>query len=395
MAKVTENIPYYRRIAKTGRWHWEPPAWARALGVKSRAYGPDTPEARADARMQNERLRALRRDGGATVDHAPPGSLRAFWNKWRRTEGWRRKGAGTRAEFERVWPRINAAMGAELISRIGPGHLERLQVRLEREASDYDRWRTMKKLASILKAAEGYGVIGKAPRCPLPNPQPRGRSEIFTAADVAALVAAAESLDDETMACAISLIWEAAVSPVDARTLIPAELFAGREGPYLHRPRSKTQTAIYAPISPELHRRIMQLAAPDGAEPLPTAPVFRRPDGRPFTGPQDFAKRFARIRKAAFGAGETRKMLDLRRGANVEMAVGDASREDRARALGNAMDTDNRLHETYTPATLEASRRAHARRAEGRALMEQTRTQAEQDSEPLVSEIRNRNHGTA
>ncbi len=390
MAKLREQIPYYRANSKTKRWHWEPPKWARDLGMKSVAYGEDTPESREDARLQNRKLAALKMGRTEAEPRYPAGSLGSFWLKWRKTESWRRKSAGTREEFERAWKRIGPELGSKLITRITVNDLERFQLKLEAETTEYERWRTIKKLRELLNTAQTYGVISKAPAASLPNPQPRGRSQIFLAHEVVRLIKRAEAMGDETMAAAIALIWETAVSPVDARTLIPAELFMSKQGPYIHRPRRKTQAEIYAPIPQALYDTLMRLAAPDGAEALPTAPIFRRPDGRPFTGPQDFAKRFSRIRKAEFGKSESRKMLDLRRGANIEMTVGGADRKDRASALANAMDTDDRLHLTYTPPTLEAARRAQKSRAAGRKYMEQARTHEEQDSETPVSEIRRR-----
>ena len=323
MATLTEKIPYYRANTKTGRWHWEPPAKARRLGMKSEALGEDTPKARARARELNEEMRRRMMSGDtAYASPVTPGSLASFWKRYRKTESWKRKGAVTRDEFVRAWRRIEPELGDKILTRIKVADLERFQTRLEREASEYERWRTIKKLRALLKAAKDYGVIREIPGATLPNPQPLGRQEIWTAGQIDRLIRRARALEDETMALAIELIWETAVSPVDARTAVLGELFDGQDGPYLHRPRSKTQAAIYAPLSAGLYARLLAHVAPEGVEPMPGAPLFRRPDGKPFSGPQDFAKRFSRIRRSEFGKDETRKMLDIRRGANVEMKVG-------------------------------------------------------------------------
>ncbi|MCK8265747.1 hypothetical protein LW980_17905, partial [Erwinia amylovora] len=83
----------------------------------------------------------------------------------------------------------------------------------------------------------------------------------------------------------------------------------------------------------------------------------------------DFARRFATIRKATFGPEERRQMRDIRRSANVEADLGGASADDRAKILGNALNTDPKLERTYTPPTLAKARELRRQRKNGREIL--------------------------
>lgn len=364
--------PKYTKIIN-GRLHWAPPQWARRLNFNNRALGPDSHAARAAAEELNRELEAARaqRNGPKLTLRYPEGSLGHFFCLWKTSEAYARKGPRSREELEIAWKRIGPALGSHGISKIGPSDIERFQVQLEEGATEYVRWRTIKKLRQILNAAVAYGVIDRSPALTLPNPQPAPRTGILTFDQVHALIAAARETGAEGLSLAIRIMYETAVAPIDARSVTAAMLKPDRMGGYLERPRSKTRAPIQAGLSSELWHDLMAYRDARPAV-LPDAPILRRANGAAWPagdrGRRAFNYDFAQARKAA-GLDPGLKALDIRRTVNLEAALGGADPEARATLLANNMHRSARLEATYTPPTVAASRELAAKRAIGRDLI--------------------------
>jgi integrase len=179
------------------------------------------------------------------------------------------------------------------------------------------------------------------------------------------------------MALAIELLWATMMSPVDIRTLSRAMVFENAGGLYVHRPRSKTQVEVYVDLDGDTARRLKAYLNGTPTT-LGDAPIIRgERGGKAFRNRHEFARRFATIRKAAFGEDEKRQMRDIRRSANVEADLGGASADDRAAILGNALNTDPKLERTYTPPTLAKARELRKQREAGRAILRSARGEHE------------------
>jgi hypothetical protein len=374
MATVTERIPYYR--VKNGVGYWEPPAWARLkpYHMEGVTCGPDGPEARAIGREKYQQLLRMKAADPASSLPAmapvwPKGSLGAWYEKWTRSQAFGRKSLGVRQEFEQAWAHVDDELKRRLLTSITPGHIEKLQIALEDHKGEWIRWRTIKKLREVFAAAEKYGVIKSTPAATMPNPEPEGRSQLWTAAEIRLLIDKADELGKPDMALAIALLWSTMMSPVDIRTLSRAMVFADRDGTYIHRPRSKTDVEVFVDLEDQTARRLALYMAGTPTT-LPSAPIIRgQRGGRAFTNRHEFARRFATIRQAAFGPEEKRQMRDIRRSANVEADLGGATADDRAKILGNALNVDPKLERTYTPPTLAKARELRRMREAGRQVL--------------------------
>jgi integrase len=369
VATVTEKIPYYR--VKNGVGYWEPPAWARVkpYDMEGLTCGPDGPAARELARGRVELMRRLRTSGEvATIaPEWPSGSLGRFYERWTRTPGFGKKAQGTRREFDQAWAHVPDRLKRKKITTIQAVEIERLHIDLETKG-EWTRWRTIKKLREIFAAAKAHGIIPHSPAQTMSNPEPEGRSQLWTAAEVQTLIDKADELGKPDMALSIALAWATMVSPVDVRTLTRAMVFEDKGGLYIERKRSKTGVGIMADLDDWTTRRLRLYLGDKTVVALPSTPIIRQESGRAFKDRHDFARRFATIRKAAFGPDEKRQMRDIRRSANVEADLGGASADDRAKILGNALNTDPKLERTYTPPTLAKARELRKQREAGREI---------------------------
>lgn len=370
VATVTEKIPYYR--VKNGVGYWEPPAWARAKPYEMQGLkcGPDGPEARDKARERVALMLRLKTTGDvSTVAPAwPSGSLGHFYEKWTRTPGFGKKSLGARAEFDQAWAHVSDKLKRTKLTAIRATEIERLQIDLESKG-EWTRWRTIKKLREVFAAAKAHGFITQSPAQTMSNPEPEGRNQVWSAAEVRAMVDKADELGKPDMALSIALAWSTMMSPVDIRTLTRAMVFEDKGGLYIHRPRSKTQVEVFVDLDAETASRL-KFYLNGTPVTLPNVPIIRQENsGNAFTDRHDFARRFATIRKATFGKDEKRQLRDIRRSANVEADLGGASADDRAKILGNALNTDPKLERTYTPPTLAKARELRKQREAGRVIL--------------------------
>lgn len=370
MAKFVDRIPYY--VVKNGVGYWQPPKWAREKPYEMEGLrcGPDGPEAREKARDRNALMLRLKTTGDVSTigDLWPSGSLGQWYENWRRTPGFTKRSLGAREEFEQIWPHVPVAMKRERIDRIRVVDVERLQIALEGKSA-WIRWRTIKKLREIFDAAVAHGFLRHSPGGTMSNPEPEGRTQIWSAAEVQTLIDKADELGKPDMALAIALSWATMVSPVDVRTLTRSMVFEDRAGLYIERKRSKTGVAILTDLDDHTARRLKAYLNGTPTT-IGDAPIIRQENsGKAFKDRHDFARRFATIRKAAFGPDEKRQMRDIRRSANVEADLGGASKDDRATILGNALNKDPKLDRTYTPPTLAKARELRKQREAGREIL--------------------------
>lgn len=363
---MTDSLrrPAYARL-KRGNLHWEPPAWAREMGFQNVALGRDGHEARARAEDWNKKLEDARKTRGAeqrTMPY-PQGSLGHWWLTWKTLPSYLRKGAGTRAEFEEAWKRIGPALGSKPLAKITPAEVEEFQVALEESVTAYRRWSIIKKLRGIFNAAIAHRLITQSPATTLPNPQPEGRSVILRPEQMTALFEAARP--EPGMWLVLRIMYEAAVSPIDARSVERDMLIPWRQSGYISRDRTKTGQSLGNALSASLWADI---AAYLEASPVALGPIFRRADGTAWKDRRAFNYDFAKIRKQA-GLPAHIKPLDIRRTANLEAALGDAKPEERAKFLANTLDRNKRLEKTYTPETVELSLTIAEKREIGRQYL--------------------------
>lgn len=367
MAKI--DTPRYYKVRR-GRAFFELGARADSVGMKrSVPLGVDGESARAAGhRLYLEwREKSGRADPCPERREWPAGSLGHFFEVFRTRGKWAKKSAATRAEWEHVWmTHLASRFGAQSLVKIEPSEFEDWAERLEAAKGEAARWRAVKIARALFNAAVQYRVLVSSPALTIANSRPPGRSQRWSASEVNALVSAANSLGKPAMSLAIRIGWETAMQPTDLRTLALSMLKTDAVGAWIEKDRDKTGAPIAAAISRELHADLIDYIASLGAQPLPAAPILRTSrDARGYLKAR-FIADFDLVRKAAFGDQETRRFQDIRRSANLEAAIGGATPEQRAEMLANALDKDASLERTYTPATVDRSRKMAETRLEGR-----------------------------
>jgi hypothetical protein len=310
-----------------------------------------------------------------------PGTLGSFFDKFRETPKWETMDARTREDYWRAWEVIEPRYGDWLVSRITAIESERFHLAIHpvhnKNKRDPERltwpkaWRVLKGWRGLLNAMEAYGVKKKAPIGRISNPPPPGRTQRWDFDEVEALIKTADEVSCPGMACAIATAWDTLFSPGDARLLVPRELMRDSVGFYIHTDRVKTGKFVDAPISDDTAARIAKYMATRGAIGDDDV-IFVSRTGRPWKDHKEFGKEFRIVREAAF-EGDKRQFLDIRRSGNTEAWVGGEDRENLAAALGNRIDKNDRLWETYTPPTLAAAREVQQARTVGRARLQATK----------------------
>jgi len=151
------------------------------------------------------------------------------------------------------------------------------------------------------------------------------------------------------MALAIRTARETALQPGDVRTLTLSKIKRDASGSWIETKRSKTGSNVISAISDDLAAEIAAYIAA-----LPVAILLDQPFLRTSRDAHEYLKArflidFATVRKAAFGDAEKRRFQDIRRSANLEAALGNATPEERAAMLANTLDRDTQLDAVYTP----------------------------------------------
>lgn len=369
-----------------GRLYWKPKKEdCEAFGFeRSNPLGLDGPNAWAAAHAWNKRLDRARKgepepelEAKLTKEYKP-GTLGDFFKRFRDTPAWETMAPRTRDDYWRAWEHIGPLYGETLITRITAVESERFHLRIHpahnKKTNDPDRltwpeaWRTLKGWRGLLNAMESYSVVNKAPIGRISNPSPPGRTQRWAHDEVLVLIETAWDMKIRGMSCAIAIAWDTLFSPGDARLVMPGEWRSDTEGHFIQTDRLKTGKDVLAPVSEETAVRVARYLATLPKQPRDDEPMFKMRTGRDWKDQLEFGKEFRMVREKAF-PGERRQFLDLRRSGNTEAWVGGEDRENLAKALGNRLDKNDRLWETYTPPTLAAAREVFAARSIGRVRL--------------------------
>lgn len=371
MGKVSGKIRYYS--VRNGNGFWQPGKHARALGFTSVACGKDGPIAWAKAERWNEKLDACRKAGDRLPPY-PDGSLSHWYHTWRTLDDFKAKKPATRTEYDTAWKHIEPRFGNTQIDMIKPADIAAFHKHLDDTTSERVRWGTIRILRAILIAAQKHEVIVRAPALLLKNPMPAPREALWFPQEIEALRKEAESKGMESMAIAIQLLYETALSPADIRSLTLDMISSDASGTYISRQRTKTSKTAAMPISPKLWQTIEQYAAslPFGLQ--NSSPLLRRHNTqKPWKDAPDFAKDFRRVRESVF-PGDKRQARDVRRTVSFEAELGGAKADERGDLLANSMGSNAKLEETYTPSNVIRARKTQEKRAKGQEIMRQLGT---------------------
>jgi hypothetical protein len=363
-------------VRKRGNLFWQPTPEMRALGFEPKALGPDGPEAHAAALKLASAWDEARTTKGP-ISVYPAGSFGEFYDRFKRTTTWAKKGLRTREDYERAWKHIDGwrpaasrpTLSRHAVTQIRPELIENFVDHLERTQSANERHRTVKWLKVLLADAAVRLRLGYAsPAARIKNPQPKGRTAIWLGAQIEDMAAGAAIAGFEGMSLAIEIAWESMFSPVDVRTLRPSQLRRDGAGWYATGYRGKTKVEFFAAISDALGGRLQAYLGRQNRNEADDTPILRQRDGLPYRNKDTFAGDFRDVRGFMF-PGDTRQLLDIRRSANVEADAAGADKATMGELLANGLADNRFLEETYTPPTVAKAREVAAQRVAGRAKL--------------------------
>jgi hypothetical protein len=383
-----------RRSKKTGKI--EPTIMAQ-LGFKIVDCGQDGPRAWAIAESWNakwDEAFACHRSGeapnklGKIEKVFPPGSLGDGFSRFRTTTSWKKKPAGTRADWMRGWGYIEPIFGDVAPSTVSFEDVDdwywaqHAAIGVRESHRGLKIWRALWRIVGRLRTAGGdrYCNPKDDPSLAIRRETPAPRNAIWMEGEAVRLVKRAWRLGYRGLAAGLAVAWDTSLSPVDVRTLTKAQLTGDAEGPFFSRDRTKTGESAIGTLGKRTQRLLAAYMATLPPNLLPSAPIFYTRGGQP--GPKGGRPRppapyskdtlgddFRVVRAAEFGPKERRKIMDFRRSGAVEAMAGEVAPEVLAAKMANSIDQNRELQKTYLPHNATLVRLADAARAKGRARM--------------------------
>jgi hypothetical protein len=355
------RIRHYR--IRKGRAYWEPTARMKALGFRVMALGPHGPEAWAQAERMNSEWDKARAAGNA-VEHYDRGTLGWLFDEYRATGVWRKKEARTREEWEVAWTVIRPIFADVLVSEIDFPACDEFYTGLEAKFSLHKRHRVFKIFRALLQVAIGFKLITTNPTHRIANTAPSGRSAIWSEIEIAALRERAWEGGYRGLAVAIAIAHDTQLAPVDVRLLTPAMRKADQNGAYFETSRAKTGRKALATISRNTESLLDRYLADLPFVLPPDQPFIRNRSGHVYSK-DTLGDDFRDVRETVF-AGDTRRLMDMRRTGNVEAVAGGAQPPELAAKLSNTIGKSNEIFDTYSPVQLETVRKVDRHREIGR-----------------------------
>jgi hypothetical protein len=376
--------------------YWIPTKKMRSAGFSIVCCGEDGPLAWAIAERWNKRwdeVKAKLRAGEATGNPAklqkiyPPGSLGDGFARFRATNSWKDKPAGTRADWERGWKYIDPIFGDVAPSTVSfedvdawyAAQLKKIGVREAHRGLKI--WRALWRIVGALKTASGERYCGRNddPSLGIRRKTPTPRNAIWFEGEAVRLVKRAWRMGYKGLGAALAVAWDTSLSPVDVRRLTGADLTGDAAGPFFSVSRAKTGKAAIGTLGRRTLRLLEVYRATLPPNLLPTAPIFYTRGGQP--GPKGGRPRppapytkdtlgddFRVVREAEF-PGDKRKLMDFRRSGAVEATAGEVNPAALAGKMANTIDQNKELQATYLPHNATLVRLADAARARGRSRL--------------------------
>lgn len=377
------------------------PTLMAQLGFKHVDCGVDGPLAWAVAESWNRKWDEARKAHRAGVSPEsvervfPPDSLGEGFAKFRATGEWKQMKPRTKEGWLRGWkyiaptfgdvdPRTVALEHIDLWYHGDPkdaaveGILQKHGVGEAYIAVKY--WRAIyAKLMTINRADGGRYCVDADPSLGIRRKTPEARNAVWLFDQAKLVIDGAGEHGFKGLQAALAVAWDTLMSPVDVRTLTPAELTRdGADGAFKVDRTKSGKTAIgtlsagtqallkaYVDGLPFTLHPDMPIFHTRGAEPgpkggRPRAPVPYTKD----TLSKDFRKVLALVMP-----GEDRKVMDFRRSGAIEAVAGDVDMAALASKMGNSIATNKKLQQAYLPQQAAIVNLADEARERGRLVM--------------------------
>lgn len=405
------------------------PTLMAKLGFKHVDCGIDGPLAWAVAESWNRKwdeARKAHRAGAepeSTARIYPPDSLGEGFAKFRATGEWKQMKPRTKEGWLRGWKYIEPTFGDVNPRTVALEHIdlwyhgdpndESVQGILDRHgvgeayvAMKY--WRAIyAKLTTINRADGERYCMGADPSLGIRRKTPKARNAIWLFDQARIVIDGAGALGFKGLQAALSVAWDTLMSPVDVRTLTLAELTGDGPAAPFRIDRTKTGKAAVGTLSTETQTLLTTYIEGLGATLLPDSPVFRTRGAAP--GPRggrprapvpyskdtlskDFRavlasdgvwlglvkvtrpdlatdKTDAELLKLKAKFPDTRKIMDFRRSGALEAIAGEVQLSALATKMGNSIDSNKKLQQTYLPGQAAIVNLADEARERGRVVM--------------------------
>lgn len=371
-------------VKRNNRAFWMPTPKMKRAGFSSVPLGPDGPEAWAKAEELNGQWDAVRgsikpvapETVALAVRSYPPGSIGDVMQRYRKTHEWAAKAPRTREDWERGWKYIEPVFARHAPASATLEVVSEWRLAVETSKSLREAHRAMKIWRALWKvaAAMGFCAAGADPSLAVRNKEAKGRSSIYSQREVSTLIKTAIRAGFHGYACIAAIMWDGALSPVDGRTITAAQMRKDRHGTWFEYQRGKTGRKGVIALSRPVERLIgwYLLENYHGLDIAPGTALFRTRRGAAYTK-NSLAEDHRDIRTLAFGATESRVLLDIRRSASTEAVAGGVEETHLSAMMANSIGQSKALEATYAPIQVQTVREAQKARKLGRVAMRENK----------------------
>ncbi len=360
------TVPYY--YERKGRAYWEPRGNVPP-GFAARPLGPAGDEARMlAAKLYNAMWKARRGGAGDEQDNKPKwpkGSIGEAWELYRRTPEWPKKKPRTREEWDRVWARLGPVFGDVRPRTVTLMDVSEWRAQIEKHVSQREAHRCVKIWRALwqVMAAMKYCDAENDPSFGVRNTEPAPRSAEWREAEIARVGKQAWRSGFKGLAALIAVMWDGMMSPVDARTIEPAQRIRAGKLQAFAILRGKTDAVAIAPIT-RRSAKVMDAYLADRRVIKLDGPLFCTRRGVAYTK-NSLAEDFRDIRALVF-PGDSRTLMDMRRSGALEASAGAVDPKALSDVMGNTIAQSKALQRTYTPAQIATASTVPEARNRGR-----------------------------
>jgi len=366
---VQIDIPYSK--VKHGRRYFQPTPELKAMGFEARALGPEGPEARAEAWRLYESWKKAKLTGTTSLEKVyPMRSIGWAFERYRRTDAWKAKMSSTRRKgWEPMWRIIEPIFGDVDPRTVQIEAIEELYAIVMERHGKHDAhrlikiWRALWKVMAAMALCERDSDPSKIIR----NKAPRGRTETWAPGEIARIAKRAWREGFHGIAALVTVSWDTQFSPVDCRKLTAKERTRDARGEFFDTSRGKTGQAVLGTLTRRSVRVLDAYLGKLCIELHGDAVIFRNRSGKAYTA-DTLGDDFRTVRNLVF-PGDKRMLLDIRRSGAVEAVAGEADPASLSAKMGNSIDQNRFLQETYLPRKAATVRLADEARKRGRTII--------------------------
>ena len=345
------------RIKPSG-FYFEPSSLMKAAGFRAEALGADLAVAVARCDKLNSEWDRIRVEGDKKPALSPKGTMARLIEDLQVSAEYRDKSAARQIEMEYSFRHILPVFGPSQLGRISPKHCEEFYDILRDTGSVHKAARVMKDLRYLFNRAIRQQLTPHNPALAVRVKQPPPRRQMWRADDVPTVIERAWTEGYYGVSVGVSILYDTSVSPVDLRKLTANDI----HDDHTFLERSKSGRGQYAIYSPETLGLIAQYLREVPFDILPTTPLIRTRRGRPYSQFM-LAKDFRRIANLV-GLPKNVQLRDLRRTAHTERLEGGANDQEARSAIGNSINRNTALYDTYSVLSLDMAREAERKRRE-------------------------------